>query len=141
MGLVKNVLYCAALIILIFLCMICLKRRRKNQGVIFTTVQAVPVANQSITVAPTNSAYVAHQSNYPTQPAPILATAYPLQTNAPPMQMPQPYQCVPPAQMPMPMPYGGAAVPTQFASPPPYDQVVKDPYQQQTPFNPHYTGN
>lgn len=53
-------------------------------------VQAVPVTNHTIAVAPA-TAYVAQQSRYPTQAPPIHATAYSVAV-APnqSMQMPQP---------------------------------------------------
>ncbi|XP_063700829.1 protein shisa-5 [Culicoides brevitarsis] len=141
MGFVKYIAYAIAIFIFISLCSICFKRRKRSSGVIFTTVQAVPVQNQTVAVAP-GTTYVAHQAPYPTQAPPIVATVVAPSQSMPPMGMPQPYHGVPqgPPQMQMPMPYGQPAV-TQFASPPPYDQVVREPYQQQSPYNPNYAGN
>lgn len=144
---------------------------------LWIAVQAVPVTNQTIAVAP-GTAYIATQSRYPTQHPPIVATAYPVAQGAP-MQMPQPWvlslflsswcfdglsfsgitvslllQCrchsrtysslskvILSFKLSFLFRYVQGMPPGQFACPPPYDQVVKDPYQQQSPYNPHYTGH
>lgn len=50
----------------------------------------MPVPNQTVTVT-SGTAYLAQQSRYPTQAAPIVATTYPVAQGPPqPMQMPQP---------------------------------------------------
>lgn len=113
MGYISNFFYAMALIIIIFMCYLCFRKRKRSQGVIFTSmypaccmfllplnclvidyfsaVQAVPVTNQTVAVTH-GTVYVAQQSRYPAQRPPIVATAYPVMAPAPnpPMQMPQP---------------------------------------------------
>lgn len=158
---VLSIIFWALVVYCIFYC--CCKKR-KDRGVVFTTVQPVPAEttrtvigqNGTVTTISSGTAYVASQAPYPVQQGPYGAAPgvvpYPGQVvyPAPPYPTGQtPYAAVPyPTYAAgMPQPYQGVpgvAVPPYPAAPnpPPYDQLIShEGYQKQAPYNPHFSGN
>jgi len=135
---------CFAYIIFVFCC-----RRKRNNGIVFTTVQAVPAQSTlaSEHVYPYNTvmsapAIIGHVAPYPVQSAPIVAPCLPCTTNYTPYSQ-QLSVAYPVENMLMPQPYNSPSVPFCTSDyPPAYDQAVKnESYQKQAPYNPNYTGN